>query len=96
MPGYDNRVTDGWRAGGSKGAVLTVRCVGLVCTPACRAQYGETPLSMACQQGHLDVMSELLKNAADVNLASKVCVQSGRLALSYGCTISQHRVALHT
>jgi len=41
MPGYDDRVTDGWRAGGSKGAVLTVRCVGLVCTPACRAQNGD-------------------------------------------------------
>ncbi|KAL9109651.1 MAG: hypothetical protein Q9227_005688 [Pyrenula ochraceoflavens] len=34
-------------------------------------KYGETPLMLACEEGHLDVVGELLRLGADVNIVSR-------------------------
>ena len=36
-------------------------------------QDGTTPLYIASQNGHSDVVNILLRNGADINLAKKVC-----------------------
>jgi len=37
------------------------------------SQNGDTPLFIACQEGHADVVSVLLKNHASVDKAMNVC-----------------------
>ena len=36
-------------------------------------QDGSTPLYIASQNGHFDVVDVLIRNGADVNMASHVC-----------------------
>ena len=39
---------------------------------SCSLQYGRTPLHVAAENGHTDVVDILLKHGADVNTQDKV------------------------
>ena len=51
-------------------------------------QDGATPLFMASQNGHSDVVNILIRNGADVNLSWEVC---NNYVQQYGVPVTHYR-----
>ena len=53
-------------------AELTLSLTEQCCVYSPQDKYGATPLMVACRMNHLEVVSFLIENGADVNLQIKV------------------------
>ena len=51
-----------------------MRCAAELTTISHAPQYGQTPLTLACEEGHLEVVRALLAKGADVEAKPNVSI----------------------